>query len=118
MAGVVDSTFAAGYGVGAALFNQCFLVQPLPLLGCRPLLGLLSLSTDGPLLALVAVRWPVSALSVANMTGRLGWAAASDTLGRQGTMLTFAALGVPAWSAATELLRLPLPLPPPPPPHY
>ena len=44
----------------------------------------------------------VSALSLANMSGRLGWATVSDNIGRRNTMLTFGLLGVPACIAVPQ----------------
>ena len=44
----------------------------------------------------------VSALSLANMGGRLGWATVSDRLGRRNTLLTFGMLGVPACVAVPQ----------------
>eukprot|EP01051_Picozoa_sp_SAG22_P013761 SAG22_NODE_1579_length_4066_cov_7.513486_2_plen_466_part_00 len=48
----------------------------------------------------------VSALSLANMSGRLGWASFSDLLGRKPTTLVFASLGLPACLAVPQLTAL------------
>ena len=50
-------------------------------------------------------------ISVANMTGRLGWASASDYLGRKATFTLFFGAGLPLYLSA-PLLAGPL-LPPP-----
>ena len=48
----------------------------------------------------------VSALSLANMSGRLGWATVSDIIGRQPTMLAFAVLGAPVCLAVPQLTSM------------
>lgn len=45
----------------------------------------------------------VAGISVANMGGRLGWAAASDKIGRRNAYLAFGAVGIPACLAIPQL---------------
>jgi hypothetical protein len=45
----------------------------------------------------------VAGISLANMGGRLGWAAASDVIGRKSAYLAFGAIGIPACLLIPEL---------------